>query len=371
MVESRWFRRAGPGILALGAVALVATATLAARDRPWVPPRCAGELATGPARPGSGAWFRIDPQLEAGERRGQRLVIGVAGRVRPRAIALDPESFAAGPFGGRILVGTDDGIASRLSLLDPAAGCAAALGTASDVIRRATLSPSGDAVLEFRVDRRTRSDLGVWRRSLRDPEDVLRLLPPIGLDGRFGPTWSTEFAWSDDGATLAVQSCGEAACRSRVVGRDGDSLRDVSDPELGELVGLDRERLVVRGACRGLPCPIYSVAFADGRRTPLGVGGAAVVTADAAGHAWAVFERDAAGGLRSIRLDGSAATDLPPNPSGLRLVAPASRSGSNTDVVPGWIVLGPDGRLPLDGPDGPRFRRVPDGLTVPFEEVSR
>jgi hypothetical protein len=371
MVESRWFRRAGPGIAAVGAMALVATATLAARDRPWVPPPCVAELAIGPARAGSGAWFRIDPQLEAGERRGQRLVVGVAGRVRPRAMALDSESFVAGPFGGRILVGTDDGVASRLSVVDPVAGCAAAIGAASDVIRRATLSPTGDAVLEFRVDRRTRSDLGVWRRSLRDPGDVLRLLPPIVPDGRFGPTWSTEFTWSDDGAALAVQSCGEAACRSRVVRPDGSPLRDLADPELGELVGLDRERLVVRGACRGLPCPLYSIAISDGHRTPLGDGGAAIMTADSGGRAWAVFERDASGGLRSIRLDGTDATDIAPNPSGLRLVAPASRSGSGTDLVPGWVVLGQDGRLPLDGPIGPRFRRVPDGLTVPFEEVSR
>jgi hypothetical protein len=371
MVESRWFRRAGPGIVALGAVALVASATLAARERPWVPPPCAGDAITGPIRAGSGAWFRIDPKLESGERRGQRLVVGVAGRVRSRAIGLDSESFAAGPFGGRILVGTDDGLASRLSLLDPTAGCVAAIGTASDVIRRATLSPAGDAVLEFRVDRRTRADLGVWRRSLRDPGDVRRLLPPIRPDGRFGPTWSTEFAWSHDGAALVVQSCGEAACRSRVVDLGDGSVRDIADPELGELVGLDREHLVARSACRGLPCPLYAVAIADGRRTSLGDAGAATVTADVAGRAWAVFERDASGGLRSVRLDGSAATDLPPDPSGLRLIAPASRSGSGTDLAPGWIVTGPDGRLLLDGPVGPRARRVPDGLTVPFEEVSR
>lgn len=371
MVESRWFRRAGPGIVALGAVALVASATLAARDRPWVPPPCARIATIAPSGSGSGAWFRIDPQLEAGERRSQRLVVGVAGRVRPRAVALDPESFAAGPFGGRILVGTDDGVASRLTLLDAEAGCGATIGTASDVLRRATLSPAGDAVLEFRVDRRTRADLGVWRRSIRDPGDVRRLLPAIGPDGRFGPTWSTEFAWSEDGRALAVQSCGEAACRSRVVDIVDGSVREVADPELGELVGLDREHLVVRASCRGLPCPLYAVAIADAHRTLLGEAGEAVVTADATGRAWVVFERDAAGGLRSIRLDGSAATDFPLDPSGLRLVAPSPRSGTGADVVPGWVVIGPDGRLPIDGPEGPRFRHVPDGRTVPFAEVSR
>ncbi len=371
MVESRWFRRAGPGIVAIGALALVASATLAARDRPWVPPPCPGEVTTGSRQPGSGAWFRIDPQLEAGERRAQRLLVGVTGRVRPRAMTLDPESFAAGPFGGRILVGTDDGVASSLFVLDPAAGCRAGIGTTSDVIRRATLSPTGDAVLEFRVHRRTRADLGVWRRSLRDPQDVLRVLPPIGPDGRFGPTWSTEFAWSGDGRALAVQSCGETACRTRVLDLVDGSVREVADPDLGELVGLDRERVVVRAACRGLPCSLYAVAIADGRRTLLGEAGAAVVTADSAGRAWAVFERDPLGGLRSIRLDGSAATDLPGDPSGLRLIAPASRSGSATDVVTGWVVLGPDGRLPPEGPYGPRFRRVPDGPALPFEEVSR
>ena len=76
MVESRWFRRAGPAIAALGAIAFIVSTTLGAPDRPWLPATCAGPARVGDLSPGT--WFRIDPTLEAGARTGQRLVVGSA-----------------------------------------------------------------------------------------------------------------------------------------------------------------------------------------------------------------------------------------------------------------------------------------------------
>ncbi len=215
MVESRWFRRAGPAVAALGGIVLIATTTLGSPGRAWTPEACAGAPRIGASAPGT--WYRIDPVLDAGTRTGQRVVIGRAGERATRALDLDAESFAAGPFGGATLVGTDDGRHSRLSLVDAAGACAWPLVASRDVIRTATLASDGTSLFEFRVDRQTRADLGVWRRALDGSTAPARVLAPIAADGRFGPTWTTDLVWSEDGQTLAVQSCGEIACRVRIV----------------------------------------------------------------------------------------------------------------------------------------------------------
>ena len=117
MVESRWGRRIGPAVAVLGALALVTTTTVGARDRTWDPPPCAAIPRSLAAPPGT--WWRLDPRLEGGRLTGQRLALGGPGG-RARWMALPAEAFAAGPFAGQVLIGTDDGRRSRLSLVDPA-----------------------------------------------------------------------------------------------------------------------------------------------------------------------------------------------------------------------------------------------------------
>ncbi len=262
MRESRWISRVVPGLLAVWAFVAVGSTSLGAAERPWVPATCPG--AARPQPSGDGSWYRLDPILEVGARRGQRLVAGRGDDQRQRVIELAPESFAAGPFGGLVLVGADDGRRSTLSLLDIGAGCMWAVGTSDDVIRRATLAPDGDAIYETRVARETRSDLGIWRRPVAGVGAPVRVLGPIDADARFGRTWSTEFAWSEERSHLAIQSCGEVACRTRVLEPSTGAVRTSSDPELGDIVGLTADRLVVHGACRGLPCPLLGVTIDDG-----------------------------------------------------------------------------------------------------------
>jgi hypothetical protein len=268
MAEVRWFRRAGPGVAALGAVLLVASTTTGAHAPRWQPALCAGPARIGPGP--IGAWYRLDPTVVDGARTGQRLSIGVAGTTSVRGLDLDAESFAAGPFSGTVLLGTDDGTSSRLSLLDVVGGCAWPIDRSDDVIRRATITPDGGTLVEFRVDRRSRADLGVWRRRrLARPGPEVRLLPPIDPDIRFGPTWLTELSWSDDGSLLAVQSCGEVACRVRWVDVVSGATGHVADPSLGDMVVLTQRLLVAHGACRGLPCPIRSVDLQTGSSNTL------------------------------------------------------------------------------------------------------
>jgi hypothetical protein len=370
MGESRWFRRAGPGIAAIGALAVVASTTAGAPPPPWDPPPCAGP--PGPGADPVGAWYRIDPVLADGVWAGQRLTLGRAGLEQPYRVDLDPESFASGPTGGTVLVGTDDGRASRLSLLDLAHGCGWPLAVSDDVVRHATLSPNGRAIVEFLVDRRSRADLGVWRRAL-DGQPPARILPPIDPDARFGRTWRTELAWSDDGRTLIVESCGEVACRYRLLDEATGEGRTIAEPTLGHLVGSVGDRLVVHGACRGLPCPLISIDPGGGPSVILHQdAGQAVVARDAVERPVVVHEIGADGHvLRAIGPDGRdpRLVDVPQD--GRRLVAGPAWSGGATEHAPDLLVFGPDGRLPIDGGESALLRRVPDGRAVPLDEVLR
>jgi hypothetical protein len=371
MVESRWFRRAGPAVAALAGIALIATTTLGAPGRAWIPEACPGAPRIGAPTPGS--WYRIDPVLDAGTRTGQRVVLGRAGEGGTRALDLDAESFAAGPFGGRTLVGTDDGRRSRLSLVDAAQGCAWPLAEASDVVRTATLAPDGTSLFEFRVDRQTRTDLGVWRRALDGSAAPSRVLAPIAADARFGPTWITDFVWSEDGRSLAVQSCGEVACRVRILEPLGGRVRLVANPALADVVGLDGDRLVAHGACRGLPCPLVSIDVVTGSSLVLDpAAGQAVLSRDADGRTVVVHEVGVGGDqLRLVGLDGRGSQLLDGDPEGRLVVAGPARSGSGAEHAPGWLLFGPDGRLPIDGSLPPILRHVPDGRAVQLDEVSR
>jgi hypothetical protein len=370
MAQARWFRRAGPGVVALGAVLLVASTTTGAHAPSWQPALCAGSARTGLGP--IGAWYRLDPTLVGGVRTGQRLSIGIAGGPSARGLDLDAESFAAGPFSGTVLFGTDDGTFSTLSLIDVAAGCAWPIDRSDDVVRRATITPDGGTLVEFRVDRRSRADLGVWRRPLARPGPEVRILQPIAADARFGPTWLTELWWSDGGSLLAVQSCGEVACRVRWVDVASGATGIVADPSLGDMVGLTRRILVAHGACRGLPCPIRSVDLQTGSaRTLVPAAGQATVVRD--GDATRViYELDADGGaVGSIGVDGSDARRLPVDRARERLIAGPGWAGGAAELPPGCVAFAPDGRLPLSGRVGVVLLRLADGRAAAFNQVSR
>jgi hypothetical protein len=390
MVESRWLRWIGPGLVALGAVGLVASTTSGAVARPWIPRACAGppgllSSASRELRPGGVAdltatpWFRQDPVTDdGGDLRGQRLAVGLDGDRLVRTMDLPAESFAAGPFGGIVLVGSDDGTLSRLAAVDVANGCTWAIADERDIIRRATVDPTGTAIVEMRVDRATRADLGIWLRPIDGRTHARRIVEPIAADGRFGRTWSTEFTWSLAGDRLAIQSCGEAACRTRIIRLDAravvTSTAMVDAPDLGLLVGVDGDQVVTYGACRGLPCPIIVTNSRSGaRRELVGDAGAAVLV-DTPDGARLVHEQRTATGrhLQTRPLDGQAPIDLGPIPDDTRLQPAPVAAGAATTLPPGWVLLAPDGRIPAD-PAAPRpiLRHLPDGLAVPLDEDAR
>lgn len=376
MVRSAWLRCAGPGLVAVVAVGLLASTTIGARERPWDPPACAVPSAAGDdAARGPRPWFRLDPMLDpAGALAGQRLVVGRMDGTGRRFVDLPPESAVSGPVGGAVVVATDDGTVSRVLALDVVAGCATTLDTTSDVIRRATIAPDGRSVIESRVDRRSRADLGIWRRGLDGPEPAIRWLEPIAADARFGRTWSTDLAWSTTGTELAIQSCGELACRTRVVATATDDVRLLDEPDLGPGIGVADGHLVAYLACRGMPCPIVAVDLRTGsRRTLVADAGPAVLTLTEAGSRLVHRAGSGAGAtLRSVALDGGDDRELGPIPDDLDLLTDPAWSDAGAGRPAGWIVLAPGGRMPRDPADsGPVLRHALDGPSATSDEVTR
>jgi hypothetical protein len=328
-------------------------------------------LADGSAVP----WFRLDPVIDRdGALGGQRLAIGLDGVPGVRSLDLPPESFAAGPFGRVVLVGADDGVSSTLRVFDVAAGCAWPIATERNVIRRATVDRRGTSIYETRVDRATRADLGVWRRPMDTGLPAEQVLAAPTSDGRFGRTWSTELIWDLAGDRLAVQSCGDVACRTRILDPAGGPSRMLDAPDLGALLGVDGDRLVTYGACRGLPCPVVSTDLGTGERTVLAAAAGPAVVVDTADGARLVDQIPTSNGqgLRSIPIAGGDAVDLGPIPDGLTLGADQAFTGSATELPAGWVLLAPDGRMPADGSTATsRLRHIPDGATVPLAETAR
>jgi hypothetical protein len=386
MVESRWRRWIGTGVISIVGVASIASVTAGAAQRPWTPVDCpdgAGNRTAAAKWDGAvdldtlanEAWFRLDPRLDRdGALAGQRLSVGLDGERGSRVLDLPPESFAAGPFGRVVLVGGDDGSVSRIRALDVAGQCAWDVDEATDVIRRATIDPAGVAIYEMRVDRATRADLGIWSRPIDGSRPAARVLEPIAADDRFGRTFSTEFAWDLGGSGLVIQSCGEIACRSRVVAQDGGNVRMVDTPDLGSLIGLDGDRMVTYAACPGLPCPVIATNLATGLRSELAGAAATAVLVSTEAGARLVHEvlEDTGVRLRAVALDGSSVVDLGPLPVGLRLHASPQTAGAATRIGWGWVLLSPEGRIPDNGPRARTLlRRVTDGMTVQLEETIR
>jgi hypothetical protein len=384
-VGSRWLRWAGPGLIVLVYVGMVASAA-GAGQRPWSPRACSDGTGNAAAAARSSEpvglgdmrqvpWYRLDARLDrSGALVGQRLGLGIDGGRSSRFIDLPPESFAAGPFGRMILVGADDGATSRIEAVDPAAECSWTLAHETDVIRRATIDPAGVLVYEMRVDRTSRTDLGIWAQPLDGSRGAIRVLEPIGFDDRFGPTFSTEFAWDLANESLAIQSCGELACRTRILGQDGNSLHAVDEPDLGTMVGIADNVLVSYGACPGLPCQIVATDITSGVRSVIAdaaAGAALTATPDGPRLVHEVFA-DGGVAVWAVALDGSSASSLGSLPDGLRLHPAAGMADAGTLAPSGWVVLSPDGRVPSGGPDGlAQLRHVPDGTTVALEEVTR
>jgi hypothetical protein len=301
---------------------------------------------------------------------GQHLTLGRGARSNAGRVDLPPESAVAGPFGNLVLLVEDDGARSRIVAVDSAAGCALTLAEEAAVVRRATLDPDGSTIYETRVDRASRADLGVWRRSLdgAPPEQVLGPLPP---DDRFGRTWSTELSWATDGGRLVVQSCGYLACRTRLLDPRSGESHLLDDPDLGELIGVAEDHVLTYAACHGLPCAIIGTDLGTGDHRVLADDAALAVVVDTPAGPRLVHETsEPEAHLRVVDLVGLGEDLVTGLPAGVRLVPSATRAGAALATPPGWTLLAPDGRVGAAGGPSWLFRPT-DARLVRMQEMPR
>jgi hypothetical protein len=292
-----------------------------------------------------------------------RLISGIDG-TGGRRLDLAPESFASGPTGGRILVGEDDGSVSRLSLLDAARGCRTALADEASVIRSAVASPDGRSLYEHRVDRRTRQDLGVWRRGL-DADGTAegaaeRVLAGIGEDPDLGRTFFTDLVAAGDGR-LVVSSCGAQACRVRVL--DPDTGQTALVAGTGPAVGVTGRRLVVRDACAGWPCAVTSVDLVTGRRATL-IDAAWAATLGGSLDVQLVYEADGSVGAIEVATGRRTA----PIEAGAVPLRSGSTATGGAEAAGATVALAPGGRA--DG-IGLRAFDPARGIAIEIGEVER
>ncbi len=191
-----------------------------------------------------------------------------------------------------------------------------------------------------------------------------RTIPVVGSCRRWPRTSGSGSPGPPDlaGTSTDAGSSSRHAARSPagpgILDPETGGVQAVSDPELGASVGLVGDALVVRGACRGLPCPVVAVDVDDGSRRSLSDGaGLATVVAAGQGDAFVVVETDPTGGrLRALDVDDGTPVDLGALDSAARLVTASSGSGAALPI--GAVLVAPDGRVPRAGSTGGEVRRV-------------
>jgi hypothetical protein len=282
---SRWL--AAP--LALVAIALVLSrfqpgAEAGGRTAPPKAGACAGSAPLGHGldaatmAAGHGTWWRLTDTLDPnGELVGRTLFAGRAAKTT-LTMPLDTESMARGPVGGLLLATTDDGRSSEVRLVSIADGCAWLVHRDANVVRSAILDPATGVAYAHLVERATRVDLGVFRLIGGDPDaDLEQVVAPLAPQADLGPIWATELRLNGDGTALAVQSCSDQGCMTRVValaafGRPVTVVRgDVTDVQgsQGSIIGFAGDRIITWAFCAGMPCPIQAWTADGGKPATL------------------------------------------------------------------------------------------------------
>lgn len=308
---------------------------------------------------GRGAWWRLTESIDAnGELVGRTLFAG-NGPKTTLSMSLGTESMARGPVAGLLLVANDDGRTSELRLVAIADGCSWLVHRDANVVRSAILDARGAIAYAHVVQRETRADLGVFRLAGGDPDVALeRVLEPLAPQADLGPIWATELRLNGDGSALAVQSCSDHGCRTRVLspGAFGKPVAVVGGKDQGSIIGFAGERLVTWAFCSGMPCAIQS--WAGGAATGTTIADRAIGAGLTGDGRYLVYVIDASG--RAVRVDlvtsttaeirGVAAGELPVLASvtaaaGLDVAADEialASSGSNAHALaPGAAVVVP------------------------------
>jgi hypothetical protein len=279
----RWARWLGPPIV-LGAVALVLSqlhAGAEAGGRTTPPPVgvcAASPLVTDAAgRPrrdaGPGSWWTLGERLDAhGAMAGRRLAVGRGGATT-FALDLPVEAVASGPVGGVVVLAADVDQRSEIRLVSVGGACSWLVGSSGDVVRGAILDPRDGSVLAHLVSRAARDDVGTWRfggageAALGPPTLVAPALDAGMLDG---PAWVTDVRLDTTARLLAVQSCTDRGCLTRVFDLESSAAAPVvlrgasAGTAQGPMLGFANGKLLTWAACPGYPCAVQAWDLASG-----------------------------------------------------------------------------------------------------------
>jgi hypothetical protein len=301
-----WVSKLGPPLLVVAAIGagsawlpatLVADTGLAARACPLAT-AFSQAVASSVRGPAVDAQVRLSTTLSTkGEVTGRVLTLNTAAGSRSKSLAT--ESFASAAQSNVVVFGQFDSIAgSTVSAIDLQAGCEYSLWSSPDVVRSAVVDSSLRSLYVHSVGALDRSDLGVQRVDIATGLTVAAV-PALAAAAPFGVTFNTSLRWSLDGDALGVQSCGIAACRTRVLEMAGGAIETFAQAHQGQLVGITASKLVTFDDCPGLPCGLVAFDRLSGARTGIDVDAyAASISQDALG---ALITATTSAGTKEIR----------------------------------------------------------------------
>jgi hypothetical protein len=301
-----WVSKLGPPLLlaataAAGSVllpsALLAGGGSAARGCP-APTAFAQAVASSARAAEIDGQLRLTASLSAkGEVTGRVLAVNTAGGARTKSLA--SESFASAAQSNVVVFGQSDAASgSTVGAIDLQTGCEFSLWTSADVVRSAVIDAALRSLYVHAVKAGDRADLGVQRVDVLTGTTAVAV-PPLAAASPFGVTFATSLRWSLDGDGLAVQSCGIAACRTRVFELASGAIETFADTGQGQIVGLTAAKVVTFDACPDLPCGLAAIDRPTGGQTHFDVDAyGATLGEDAQG---AVITVVTAAGTKEIR----------------------------------------------------------------------
>jgi hypothetical protein len=313
-------------------------------------------------------------ELEVGTLDG-RLTNRISKRFGPLTPA---ESFrgalpvAAGPFGDLVVYAFWDGSESELRAVSVLTGEDRLLLRRNEIVHAVAMSARDRVVYFVGVDPKTRQDLGIFRLSVTQPDQVglfwsdAAQKPPGDADQIWKRLWVTP-----DGAQLVAIDC-PRACRAESFLVGPAASQGSFELEAGDVVGVTNDAIVTVFECSP-PCPATAHQLHGGDSRKIGVfcesgilvlvdGRAALVTD------WPIQTRCDADpyivGRSSLEDDNKSAV-LKSDTRERLIVAQNVRQGFAPPE--GWFLIGPRGGLatPRDGPlVAPWLVRAEDGIVV-------
>jgi hypothetical protein len=218
--------------------------------------------------------------------------LALAGRAQ---LTLPVDSFIGQPVGDALVYTTSVVGHSEIHVVDLDSGCDTVVARPAGVARSAVLDPGGLAVYVHSVTFPGRTDAGVTRYAL-DGSNAQQVVPNLPDDARFGLTFATQLGWSSDGGALFAQSCGAAACRTRLMNIASGAITMFDGEGQGPIIGVSGGHLVTYGACDGLPCSVLSIDRSSGTTRTL------------VDEGWSTTFVPAASGCAIVRIETAAGT---------------------------------------------------------------